>query len=93
MAEAKKVKIRVGRKFTLNIAGDSIEFAPGFHTVEKEIAEHWFVQAHLDDSEDVAETAADKELVALRAENSKLRDKIAAYELAEAQRIAAEAKK
>lgn len=46
------MKIAVHTPFKLSLAGrEDIPFTAGIHTVDKEIAEHWFTRAHADVSE------------------------------------------
>jgi len=40
-------KITVAKPFRLNHKGKLLRFDAGVHTVEKEVAEHWFVHQHL----------------------------------------------
>jgi len=44
-----KVKIYVNKAFKLQHDGEHVDFAPGNHSVEKDVAEHWFVKAHTGD--------------------------------------------
>lgn len=41
-----KKKIYVLMPFNFNDGASITTFPPGFHDVEKEVAEHWFVKAH-----------------------------------------------
>lgn len=43
-----KVKIQVAKAFQLNVKGGAPMYFPiGNHTVDQEVADHWFVKAHL----------------------------------------------
>lgn len=42
-----KVKIVVSKAFKFNQEGTLVDFKVGTHEVESEIAENWYVQAHL----------------------------------------------
>jgi len=53
-------KIQVHKQFLLTKQnGDTQMFKPGFHDVEKEVAENWFVKLHI--SEEAKSAAKDDE--------------------------------
>ena len=64
-----KVKIFVQKPFIFSSeSGEKIPFETGIQEVEKEIAEHWFVQAHSVAASDMpVEGANDKEVEKLKA--------------------------
>lgn len=59
-------KIYVEKAFTLQHEGQKHEFTVGNHTVEAEIAEHWYTQAHIgkEPAADADTSAAADELLA-----------------------------
>lgn len=44
---AKQVEINVVEKFTFRKPDGVVEFEPGLYKVDAEVADHWFVKAHL----------------------------------------------
>jgi hypothetical protein len=52
------VKITVKTPFRLNVDGEIKQFDAGVHDVEKNVAEHWYVQAHLAGGDAVADEPA-----------------------------------
>ncbi|BCQ40906.1 hypothetical protein ERHA54_35090 [Erwinia rhapontici] len=65
MAKKTQVEILVHTPFTFtDISGEKTPFAAGRHSVEKEVAEHWFVVAHSDQTGNVATGGDDTELLA-----------------------------
>lgn len=65
-----KVKIQVAKPFKLlGKDGKMTDFPVGAHSVDKEVAEHWFVQAHLGGPVEGGDTeaAADELLAELEA--------------------------
>lgn len=55
-------KIYVKKAFTLNAGSEPQQFAVGNHNVPAEVAEHWFVKAHIGEPEPASESerAADE---------------------------------
>lgn len=53
--------INVVRPFTLHFKGVATQFAAGIHTVEHDIADHWFVKAHSQLIESKPEPEPEKE--------------------------------
>jgi len=68
-------KIYIAKPFVLSLdGGEQVKFSAGAHTVEQDIADHWFVKAHTAESaptqsEDVAAemAAKDAEIETLKA--------------------------
>ena len=64
MAKKTQVEILVHTPFTLNGAGGVVtEFKVGRVAVDKEVAEHWFVKAHSDQTGAVTTSGTDEELL------------------------------
>jgi len=82
-------KIYVTKPFKLRLTKDNeIDFKSGFHTVSEEVADHWYVKAHLgDEPTDVANIV---ELVR-RAEDAEAQATKLAEELVQVQEAAAKA--
>ncbi|MGP2461438.1 STY1053 family phage-associated protein [Pantoea ananatis] len=71
-----KVEILVHTPFTLNTAKGEIAFLKGRHKVDPDIAKHWFVVAHSDQTGGV-ESGGDTELQAeIDSLKSQLEDKV-----------------
>lgn len=81
-------KIYVKKAFTLNAGAEQQHFAVGNHTVSADVADHWFVKAHVGEPEPASESerAADE----LLADLDKREKALAAREKA-AEQAAAEA--
>lgn len=60
-------KIYVKKAFTLNAGAEPQHFAVGNHTVSADVADHWFVKAHIGEPEPASESerAADELLADL----------------------------
>ncbi|WAL80961.1 hypothetical protein OYT13_13865 [Pandoraea sp. XJJ-1] len=60
-------KIYVKKAFTLNAGSEPKQFAVGNHSVSAEVADHWFVKAHVGEPEPASESekAADELLADL----------------------------
>lgn len=84
-------KIHVNKAFVLNVEGEPKHFAVGNHNVTAEIADHWFVKAHIGGPAPASESerAADELLADLDAREKEL----AAREKAAEQRDADLAKR
>ena len=54
-------KINVIKPFSLNLNGAVQHFAAGSHEVEDATAEHWYVQAHIEQAAEAEEPAAEGE--------------------------------
>lgn len=68
-------KIFVKKAFTLQHEGEKQQFAVGNHSVPKEIADHWFVKAHIGDepvTDPDTSAAADELLAELEAKAKEL---------------------
>lgn len=64
MAKKTQVEILVHTPFTLNTAKGEIGFLKGRHSVDKDVAEHWFVVAHSDQTGAETTSGSDDELLA-----------------------------
>ncbi len=84
-------KIYVKKAFTLNAGAEQQHFAVGNHTVSADVADHWFVKAHVGEPEPASEgeRAADE----LLADLDKREKALAAREKAAEQRDAELAKR
>ena len=72
-------KIYVLAPFNFNDGTTQKHFAVGFHEVEKEVADHWFVQAHISpDGEAPASDVSDTRIADLEAEVKALNEKMTA---------------
>lgn len=49
-------KIYVKKAFTLNAGAEQQHFAVGNHTVSADVADHWFVKAHVGEPEPASES-------------------------------------
>lgn len=64
MAKKTQVEILVHTPFKLNGAGGVVtEFKAGRIAVDKDVAEHWFVKAHSDQTGTVTTSGTDEELL------------------------------
>ncbi|TDT01679.1 STY1053 family phage-associated protein [Erwinia rhapontici] len=64
MAKKTQVEILVHTPFTFtDITGEKTSFAAGRHNVEKDVAEHWFVAAHADQTGNALATGDDTALL------------------------------
>jgi hypothetical protein len=89
--DKKQVKVHVSRAFLFNAAdGSEIKFKRGANVVDKEVAEHPFVKAHIVDEESIAEPADAKALAAAIARAEKAEAKVGELELQVAQLLAAQ---
>ncbi|NIF20267.1 STY1053 family phage-associated protein [Candidatus Pantoea multigeneris] len=65
MAKKSQVEILVHTPFTFNAPGGEVtEFGTGRIAVDKDVAEHWFVKAHSDQTGTVTASGSDEELLA-----------------------------
>lgn len=73
-------KIFVLKPFNLNDGATVTPFAPGFHTVADEVADHWFVKAHCSEDGEAPASASDPLVAALEAQLTEVTGKLEAAE-------------